>query len=64
MKNIKYISILLLLVLLGNSCNQDLLDIDNPNQATTESFWNTSDEAIAGVNACYSQLYKEGTWMR
>lgn len=64
MKNIKYTSILLLLILLGYSCNQDLLDIDNPNEATTESFWKTQDDAVAGVNACYSQLYKEGTWMR
>ncbi len=64
MKNIKYTSILLLLILLGYSCNQDLLDIDNPNEATTASFWKTQDDAIAGVNACYSQLYKEGTWMR
>jgi hypothetical protein len=64
MKNIKFSIILLLLILAGNSCNQDLLDIDNPNQATNESFWNTSEEAIAGVNACYSSLYKEGTWMR
>ena len=64
MKNIKYTSILLLLILLGYSCNQDLLDIDNPNEATTASFWKTQDDAIAGENACYGQLYKEGTWMR
>ncbi|MDR2919776.1 MAG: RagB/SusD family nutrient uptake outer membrane protein [Tannerella sp.] len=47
-----------------SACNADLLDIDNPNEATTETFWKTEADAQAGINACYSALYKEGTWMR
>lgn len=53
-----------LLTVLFSACSQDLLDIENPNQATTATFWQTPNDAEAGVNACYSSLYKEGTWMR
>lgn len=45
-------------------CSSDLLDIQNPNQATLTTFWKTSSDAQSGINACYSSLYKEGTWMR
>lgn len=51
-------------ILLLAGCNADLLDIDNPNQATNDTYWKTAADAEAGVNACYSFLYKEGTWMR
>jgi hypothetical protein len=64
MKNLKYTAIILFLTFFLNGCNQDLLEIKNPNEATTDTFWKTADDAIAGVNACYSYLYKEGTWMR
>lgn len=47
-----------------SSCNSDFLDIDNPNEVTNTTFWRSQSDALAGVNACYSQLYKEGTWMR
>lgn len=47
-----------------SACDPALLDIDNPNQATTSTFWQSPSDAEAGINACYSSLYKEGTWMR
>lgn len=64
MKKITHYIILILSILAVPACNSDLLDIDNPNQATNETFWKTVSDAEAGVNACYSALYKEGTWMR
>ena len=64
MKNIHYIIIVLLVFMTGTSCNHDLVNIDNPNEATNESFWKTPEDAIAGVNACYSSLSKEGTFSR
>lgn len=51
-------------IALGTSCSASLLDIDNPNEVTNNTFWNKPQDAVAGVNACYSFLYKEGTWMR
>lgn len=50
--------------LLFAGCSSDLLDIDNPNEVTNSTFWTKPADATAGVNACYSFLYKEGTWMR
>lgn len=49
---------------LCTACSADLLDIDNPNEATVPTFWKTASDAEAGVKACYSALYKEPTWMR
>ena len=39
------------------SCSESkLLDQINPNQASTATFWKTSDDAIKGVNAAYSGM--------
>lgn len=45
-------------------CSSSLLDIENPNETTVSTYWKSAEDAEAGVNACYSFLYKEGTWMR
>ena len=47
---------------LCTGCSSSLLDIDNPNEVTNDTYWNKPEDATAGVNACYSFLYKEGTW--
>ncbi|GAB3279935.1 RagB/SusD family nutrient uptake outer membrane protein [Larkinella harenae] len=46
------------------ACDREL-DIVNPNQLTTESFWKTEADALAGVNAVYSTLHRGGIsrWM-
>lgn len=49
---------------LFSGCSASLLDINNPNETTIPTFWKTASDAEAGVNACYSFLYKEGGWMR
>ena len=64
MKRIYRNIMVLLISILATSCSEDLLDIDNPNQATSNTFWKTETDAESGINACYSFLYKEGTWMR
>ncbi|HCC52420.1 MAG TPA: RagB/SusD family nutrient uptake outer membrane protein [Porphyromonadaceae bacterium] len=51
-------------LMLGTGCDSGLLDIENPNEVTNTTYWLSADDAQAGVNACYSFLYKEGTWMR
>ncbi|MEZ4687547.1 MAG: RagB/SusD family nutrient uptake outer membrane protein [Bacteroidia bacterium] len=43
--------------------NSDLIQVD-PNVATTESFWETAEDAIKGVNSCYGKLCVDGTYMR
>ncbi len=55
-------TIILLLISIGfgfYSC-EDELDIVNPNEVTNESFWKNGEDAIKGINACYSTLHRGG----
>ena len=50
--------ILLLIIAAGlTSCNKDFNE-PNPNDATIASYWKTSDDAVAGVNAIYSVFHR------
>ncbi len=66
--NIK--SLALTAVLTGGlllSCSESkLLDQINPNQASTATFWKTSDDAVKGVNAAYSGMQDRrwSLWIR
>ena len=53
----KKILSLIILVSVLTAC-QDQLDIENPNEATVESFWKNENDAIAGINAVYSTLHR------
>ncbi|MFD2570046.1 RagB/SusD family nutrient uptake outer membrane protein [Spirosoma soli] len=64
MKNkLIFLPLLALITLVG--CERDL-NIANPNQITTEVFWRTADDALAGVNAIYSTTHRTGItrWMQ
>ncbi|HYC87368.1 MAG TPA: RagB/SusD family nutrient uptake outer membrane protein, partial [Chryseosolibacter sp.] len=62
MKKIFFLSIFFFCTL--TAC-EDVLDINNPNQATVEDFWKTEENAVQGVNAIYSTLHRGGIsrWM-
>jgi starch-binding outer membrane protein, SusD/RagB family len=47
------------------SCKKSELNIPNPNQATTQQFWLTANDAQLGVNAIYSTYHRAGIsrWM-
>lgn len=45
---------LVLILMLG--CNDDLLEQTNPNQLTTDSFWQTAEDAELGLIGAYSPL--------
>ncbi len=64
MKRIEKIIVGLLAVFVAAGCSHDLLEIPNPNEPTTSTFWKTEDDAQKGLDAAYSRFYKEGTWMR
>jgi hypothetical protein len=40
------------------------LDVTNPNQPSTATFWHTQADAIQGVNAAYNGLLNNGTYGR
>ena len=46
------------------SCQEDELDLKNPNALTTDQFWVTPNDAELGVNAIYAMSYKDGLWSR
>ncbi|KGO86235.1 SusD/RagB family protein [Flavobacterium rivuli WB 3.3-2 = DSM 21788] len=58
-KTILFISLLFAAV----GCD-DELNIANPNYSTTESFWQTEEHAVKGVNAIYNSFIVDGSYMR
>lgn len=64
-KNIKYLILFLSIALTTASCVSDAdLEQINPNEASSGSFWKTDADALKGLNAAYSSLINEGTYMR
>ena len=51
-------------VLLVTSCNDHILDVDNPNTITVDQFWKTETDAQRGINAIYAMFYKNGGFNR
>lgn len=46
------------------SCQEEELDLKNPNALTTDQFWVTPNDAELGVNSIYAMFYKDGLWSR
>jgi starch-binding outer membrane protein, SusD/RagB family len=40
------------------------LDLTNPNQPSSDTFWQTGSDAVAGINATYNALQNNGTYGR
>ena len=62
-RNLKTFMGVALIVLATSSCKKSL-ELVNPNQQTAKTFWKTQNEAVMGVNAVYSSLITDGTYMR
>jgi len=50
----KYIAILILLL---PSCSKSILEVDPTDRFTDQTFWQTEEHAVAGLNAIYNSLY-------
>ena len=55
-KTILYTPFIILVLLFGNSCNEDYLDIQNKNQLALSSFYSTPNDAWKALNTCYNPL--------
>jgi tetratricopeptide (TPR) repeat protein len=66
MKNIykKAVVAGLALSVFTTSCKKNSLNTINPNAQTTQTFWQTADDAVKGVNAVYGSLIIDGSYMR
>lgn len=62
MRNI-LITMSLALLLLA-SCDEKILDLKNPNQYDTGTFFTNENELLQSVNAIYAGLYFNGLWVR
>jgi hypothetical protein len=61
MKKLIYI---ILGVLLLNACSEDILNLNNPNQYSADTYYKNLGECEKGVNAIYGGLYHDGLFAR
>jgi len=59
MKKILYC---LISILIMSSCKNDVMELLNPNEITTQTFWKTESDALSALAACYSQLTVPEMW--
>jgi hypothetical protein len=64
MRTLRLVGFTLAALLVLSACSDNLLDIENPNQQTSESFWSNADQAVQGVNAAYEPLTYDGMYNR
>ncbi len=63
MKQVTNIITLLIVTMLFSACD-DKLEILDPNNQTTDSYWKSESDVIAGVNSIYTSFITDGTYMR
>lgn len=64
MRYSKLVLISIFCIALSSGCDQDLLEVSNPNAATTDTFWQTADDAVKATNAAYEPLTYDGMYTR
>lgn len=65
MKKIKYFTIAVICsMVLIMACDDNLLDTSNPNAPTTETFWETEQDAVRATNSAYQLLQYNGMYTR
>src|SRR5690606_12978700 len=57
---IKIIGILILSFLTFTSCNEDILDLKNPEQFTLDTYFKTPAEIVQSANASYIAFFQYG----
>ncbi|MBU1101247.1 MAG: RagB/SusD family nutrient uptake outer membrane protein [Bacteroidetes bacterium] len=56
MKINKVITVLLLALFVFTGCEENFLDVTDPNRVTEDQFWQTEDDAFKALTAAYAQL--------
>ncbi len=64
MRKIKYIVIVLLGIFTVNSCNDNDLELTNPNELSPETFFKSEAQVQSAVNAAYANLQTRGLYAR
>lgn len=63
MRALRLAGLIVCLVLFA-SCDDNLLEVTNPNEQTTQTFWKTEGDAVQGTNAAYVPLTFDGMYNR
>lgn len=63
-KSFYLIIIFFVLAAILPACDEELLNVENPNTLTADQFWKTEADAHQGINAAYAMFYKPGLWAR
>lgn len=63
MKSVKYIAAMLIITFFAG-CNEDWLELSNPNRPTQENFFKSENDFVLATNAIYQTLYYDGSYMR
>jgi len=64
MRKIKYIAAVLLGICTINSCNDNDLELTNPNELSPETFFKSEAQVQSSVNAAYANLQTRGLYAR
>lgn len=59
----KKLTLLILTLFMIAGCS-DELNLTNPNEPTTDTFWQTQEDAVKGVTAVYAPFINDGGYMR
>lgn len=59
-----YATILSIGLSLQTACKEDKIDLHNPNQQTTGTFWRNEEDAMKGISAVYAVLLLDGGYKR
>lgn len=55
-KNILGSALVAAMALSTASCSDDFLDLDNPNQPSSSTFWSDENDALMGLTGCYDAM--------
>jgi len=62
MKNIIIKTVLLVLLVLSTGCSEEFLEVENKNNLTDGSFYQTQNDFLLALNSCYSPMADRGLY--
>lgn len=64
MKNIRFLFLSIIVIVMQTGCDADILDIKNPNNYDTGTYFTNEAELLKATNAIYSGFYFSGLYSR
>ena len=64
MRLLRVVALTVITVFLLTSCDEGFLEVQNPNQPTSNSWWTNAEQAVQGTNSAYEPLTFDGMYNR